>query len=263
MSEFARNARLSTKKSTTSRPVDPRVTRSGSDGATASVLTRDLFRSGGAASLAAADDPNAQFHSEPVRAASLHAFLKHRPDGDVWIFAYGSLIWNPAMKVAEPRPAHILGWHRTFCLSMTAGRGTAAQPGLALGLERGGACWGIAYRLDEHDLHSELPVLWSREMLFGGYVPQWVEVRGADNEPLGHAIAFTIDAHHRHYAGGLSRLAQLQRLATAAGSWGSAADYLFRTIGALRDHDIHDAYLEELGMLVEAALLLSIWPKEA
>lgn len=243
--------------------VGRRAVPPGMDVNAAPILTRDLLASGGAVSLATRDDPDMQLHSETARAASLDRFLQLRPPGDVWVFAYGSLIWNPAMKVAESRVATITGWHRALCLAMTAGRGTAARPGLALGLDQGGTCRGIAYRLQESDLSSELPLLWNREMLFGGYVPQWVEVRDTDEAPLGRALTFVIDRSHRHYVGTLSQRARLERLATATGSWGSAADYLFRTIRAPRRHGIRDAELEETGTLVEAALLLSIWPDTA
>jgi glutathione-specific gamma-glutamylcyclotransferase len=229
----------------------------------APILTRDILAAGGAIALAANDDPTAHLHSESERAASLDAFTASRPTGDVWIFAYGSLIWNPALNIAERRIGRVQGWHRTFCLSMTAGRGTAAHPGLALGLDQGGECLGVAYRIAADNVSSELPLLWSREMLLGGYIPQWVEIADADGEAFGHAITFTIDARHRHYAGDISPRATVQRLATAVGSWGSAADYLFRSIAALREHNIYDADLEKVGALVEAALLLSIWPKAA
>ncbi|QKS11385.1 gamma-glutamylcyclotransferase (plasmid) [Pseudosulfitobacter pseudonitzschiae] len=242
---------------------DSRPRRPDTDETAAPVLTRAFLETGGAVALARCDDPDGSFPSEVTRAASLDAFLKHRPPGDLWVFGYGSLIWNPAMKIAESRVATVTGWHRAFCLSMTAGRGTAARPGLALGLDRGGTCRGIAFRLSESDLASELPLLWQREMLLGGYVPQWVEVLDGDDAAFGQALTFTIDQNHRHYAGKLSQRARLERLATAAGSWGSAADYLFRTVEALRGHGIRDMALEETGKLVEAALLLSFWPQAA
>lgn len=201
--------------------------------------------------------------SEEERAASLDVFMRARPAGPLWVFAYGSLIWNPALKTAERRIARVEGWHRTFCLSMTVGRGTPALPGLALGLDYGGECLGVAYRIAEEELQPELRVLWSREMLLGGYTPQWVEVLGVDGMPFGHAVTFAIDDEHHHYAGDISLRTTIRRLATAAGNWGSAADYLFRTIEALRMQGIHDADIEKVGALVEAAMLLSIWPAAA
>lgn len=225
------------------------------DIATASVLTRDLLVSGRAVALATEDAPAVHFTSDEERAASLAAFMAHRPFGDVWVFAYGSLIWNPSLKVAERKIVRIEGWHRKFCLSMMAGRATVALPGLALGLDQGGACTGVAYRIAENDLQSELPLLWRREMLFGGYIPRWVEIRDIDGRSAGSAITFTIDTQHRHYAGGLSRGDIVRRLATAAGSWGTAANYLFRTINALRYYDIRDVDLEYIGAHVAAASL--------
>lgn len=227
------------------------------------VLTRELLAADGAVALVANDDPCFRLLSEAERAASLDAFMQSRPAGDVWVFAYGSLIWNPALKAAERRIARVEGLHRTFCLSMPVGRGTPALPGLALGLDHGGDCLGVAYRIADDDITSELHVLWGREMLLGGYTPRWVEIVDSKGTRFGHAVTFVIDADHDHYAGGISPRSTIQRLATAVGSWGSAADYLFRTIEALRINGIHDANLERVGTLVEAAMLLSIWPQAA
>lgn len=227
------------------------------------VLSRQTLADGGAVALVTRDDPDARILTEEERRASLAGFMASRPAGDVWIFAYGSLIWNPAIETAERRVAAVEGWHRTFCLSMSAGRGTPARPGLALGLDDGGACLGVAYRLAERDVASELEVLWRREMLLGGYRPEWVELIGGDGTVFGHGVAFVIDASHRHYVGEIPLRATIQRLATAEGSWGSAADYLFRTVEGLRSHGIEDSELERVGALVEAAMLLAFWREAA
>lgn len=219
------------------------------------VLTRELLAAGGATTLVRQDEPGVRLLSDAERRASLAEFMKHRPAGDLWIFAYGSLVWNPALRVAERRVAEVRGWHRSFCLSMAVGRGTPDEPGLVLGLDRGGVCEGVAYRIAERDIASELPILWSREMLIGGYKPTWVDVIGDDDEKFGAAIAFTIDRDHEHYAGALPQHEKVRRLATAEGSWGSSADYLFRTIGGLREHGIRDVEMERLGSLVETITL--------
>ena len=82
--------------------------------------------------------------------AQLHRSLSHTlsqaPRGDVWIFAYGSLIWNPIFPFAEKRVARIYGLHRSFCLWSRVGRGTRENPGLVLGLDDGGSCSGLALR---------------------------------------------------------------------------------------------------------------------
>ncbi len=131
-------------------PIDV-VTKTANMVAMAPVLTRDILAAGGAVALVTNDDPAVRLLSEDERAASLDAFMKSRPTGSVWVFAYGSLIWNPAMKIAERRVARVGGWHRTFCLSMAVGRGTPSLPGLALGLDHGGDCLGVAYRIAEQD----------------------------------------------------------------------------------------------------------------
>lgn len=217
------------------------------------VLTRELLAAGGATMLVRQDEPGVRLLSDAERRASLAEFMSARPAGDLWIFAYGSLVWNPALRVAERRLAEVRGWHRSFCLSMAVGRGTPDEPGLVLGLDRGGVCEGVAYRIAERDIASELPILWSREMLIGGYNPTWVDMIGDDDEKFGVAIAFTIDRAHDNYAGSLPQYEKVRRLATAEGSWGSSADYLFRTIGGLREHGIRDMEMERLGDLVDAA----------
>ena len=218
-------------------------------------LTRELLAAGGATTLVCQDMPNVRLLSEEERCTSLAEFLRSRPAGDLWVFAYGSLVWNPAMRIVESRVSEVCGWHRSFCLSMEVGRGTPDEPGLALGLDRDGACKGIAYRIAENDIASELTVLWSREMLIGGYNPTWVDVIGDDGEKFGVAIAFTIDQGHQHYAGALPQHEKIRRLATARGSWGSSADYLFRTIGGLREHGIRDIEMERLGVRVSSMTL--------
>ena len=82
----------------------------------------------------------------------------------VWVFAYGSLMWNPELRFAERLPARVYGWHRGFCLYSPEYRGTREKPGLVLGLDRGGSCRGIAYRLAPATLAAEIDYLWTREM---------------------------------------------------------------------------------------------------
>ncbi|CAN5557372.1 gamma-glutamylcyclotransferase [soil metagenome] len=221
----------------------------------APVVTRALLELGGAEALLKKDAPCAKLLTDAERAASLEAILRVRPAGELWIFAYGSLIWNPALKSAERRTARVNGWRRSFCLSMTAGRGTPNAPGLVLGLDQGGSCLGATCRIAEEDLATELPILWRREMMLGGYIPRWVELIDDDGVVFGNAIAFTIDTQSQHYAGSLPLQVVVNRLATAAGGWGSSADYLFQTRDGLRARGIPDPDLERLAALVEAAQL--------
>jgi cation transport protein ChaC len=202
--------------------------------------------------MLARDAPHLRLLTEAERAASLRATLAVRPEGDVWLFAYGSLIWNPTIRIAEQRTAGIDGWHRAFCLSTIAGRGTLELPGLVLGLDAGGHCEGVAFRLAEEDLERELTLIWRREMVASAYVPRWVDLLDRDGNRFGGAITFTIDPVGQYYAGGLEAEAVIERLATAAGNLGSSAEYLFQTRDGLRAHGIPDPELEALAAKVEA-----------
>ena len=197
--------------------------------------------------------PGLQMLTEAERAASLRETLAERPPGEpVWLFAYGSLIWNPTIRSVERRTARIKGWHRAFCLSTPVGRGTMDNPGLVLGLDAGGECTGVAFRLAEDTIETELKLLWRREMLAAAYVPRWLDVEDYHGVRFGTAIAFTINRTAERYEGDLSREAIVQRLATATGELGSAADYLFRTRDGLRLQGIPDPELERLAHSVEA-----------
>lgn len=182
-------------------------------------------------------------------AVSLAAALKSKPaDSDWWVFAYGSLLWNPLFPFEDARRATLSGRRRRFCLWSLASRGTPNQPGLVLGLDRGGSCYGVVYRLPARSAKAELALLWRREMVLGAYLPLWVKVR-CDGKPL-VALAFVVDRAHRQYTGNLTLGEQSEVLATAAGAFGSSADYLERARVALVTHGIVDPYLERLAALV-------------
>lgn len=182
-------------------------------------------------------------------AVSLAAALKSKPaDSDWWVFAYGSLLWNPLFPFEDARRATLSGRRRRFCLWSLASRGTPNQPGLVLGLDRGGSCHGVVYRLPARSAKAELALLWRREMVLGAYLPLWVKVR-CDGKPL-VALAFVVDRAHRQYTGNLTLGEQADVLASAAGAFGSSADYLERARVALVTHGIVDPYLERLAALV-------------
>jgi cation transport protein ChaC len=218
------------------------------------VMTREFLLSGGLAASIRQHHPDIDVLTDAERAESLAGILAHRPGhGDgVWVFCYGSLIWNPAMHVSERRLARVNGWHRSFCLATRAGRGDATTPGMLLGLEQGGHCVGAVLRVAEEHLALELDILWRREMVTGGYIPRWVDVAEPDGEVFGAAIAFTSNPDSPNYAGGLPESELIRRLATARGRLGSAADYLFNTRNGLRELGIACPLLERLGAAVEA-----------
>jgi len=218
--------------------------------ATEPVLSRELLENGAYHHLFASASSAVPFLTERERVASLQEMLLQRRAGPVWVFGYGSLIWNPALRYVERRSAIVQGWHRSFCLSMKAGRGSPDKPGLALGLESGGSCTGSAYRIDEHLVESELTLLWRREMFSTGYLPRWVDLLDQDGIIFGSAITFIINSASCQYAGQLSTEVVAERLATAFGRLGSAADYLFRTCAGLRNNGIPDSQLEALSYRV-------------
>ena len=167
------------------------------------------------------------------REANRRATLASHPEGeDLHVFAFGSLMWNPACDVAEAVPATVRGWHRRFNLWLHLGRGAADFPGLALGLERGGSCRGLALRIEAAKVDSETRLIWRREMFAGAYVPIWV---GADlgdrTEP---AVSFAIDPGYVRYAHRVPFEVQARHIGRAEGPLGPCIDYLERTVETLQ-----------------------------
>lgn len=198
----------------------------------------------------AAVDPKGTLSDEAL-AASLAATVARRPPGvGWWVFAYGSLLWNPLFPFVEARPAMLRGVHRSFCLWSKASRGTCDEPGLVLGLEPGGACRGVAYRLPPKNVSAELALLWRREMVTGAYRPRWVPVRAGNRTLI--ALTFIVDRAHSQYTGKLTHEQQARVLARAVGVFGSSADYLEHARIALITHGIVDPYLEVLAVKVAA-----------
>jgi cation transport protein ChaC len=182
-------------------------------------------------------------------AASLAATLAMHPQSrPVWVFGYGSLIWNPLMEYAERVPGRIHGFHRGFYLWSKVNRGSPEVPGLVLGLDRGGSCQGVAYRLHDDRLASELALLWRREMVIGTYRPRWV---GAD---LGNrnvrAIAFVVDRNKAGYTGRLDDAQIVSIALKACGHYGTCADYLVQTAHSLEQAGIADPRMSRLAKLV-------------
>jgi len=207
------------------------------------VLTRENIRSGFIQRMLAEGDSSLRLLSEEEREASLTSMLVDvPPDEDVWVFAYGSLIWNPAFHFAEKRIATVHGWHRRFCLWVQLGRGTPDNPGLMLGLERGGSCRGLVYRIAQPHTRTELEIVWRREMVAGAYRPRWVAARTPDGQV--RAITFAINAGHDRYAGGLSDEEAAAAIATAKGRIGPCCEYLYNTVAHLDELGIHDRRLD-------------------
>ncbi|MCQ4159747.1 gamma-glutamylcyclotransferase [Roseomonas sp. GC11] len=217
------------------------------------LLSRESLRSG-AVDRMVRERADLPLLTEAERAASLRHTLATRPEGaaHVWLFGYGSLIWNPTILYAESRRARIEGWRRHFCLSTPVGRGSPENPGLVLALDAGGSCEGVAFRLPDEALVEELSLIWQREMLTGAYIPRWMPLLGEDGQVFGHGIAFVINTAAPQYAD-LPEPEVVRRLATARGELGSAAEYLFNTREGLRQLHITDPLIEHLAQAVQTA----------
>ena len=208
-------------------------------------LTREAVLGDAIRIMVQTADPELQLLTPEQHRASIDGLLERRPDrGDVWLFAYGSLIWNPLIHFVEKRVGAARGYHRCFCLWSRTGRGTVAKPGLTLGLERGGSCRGVAYRIEERLAAHELEIVWRREMLTGAYAPRWLKLE-TDSGPL-HAIAFLINRAHTRYAGRLPEERIVETIAEAHGPRGRCATYLFNTVAHLQELGIADRRLERL-----------------
>lgn len=171
--------------------------------------------------------------------------------GEVWIFAYGSLIWNPEFAFDAERLGRVAGWHRSFCLGwVRLYRGTPERPGLMLALDRGGSCQGVVFRLPPATMRENLVKILRREMpIKGSHLPaRWVKVR-TDDGPL-CAIAFPISRASASYLTGLTEDEVVEALATAAGTRGTMADYVQSTVSHLEERGIHDRYLWRIQKLI-------------
>lgn len=215
-------------------------------------LTRESIMDGSMRRWLATADPSVKLATDEEHAVAIAEMLKARPDasGDVWVFAYGSLIWNPTIHSLERHCADLRGYHRRFCLWTHLGRGTPDCPGLMLALERGGSCRGVVYRIAEAQAEHELMILWRREMVTGAYRPRWIKAVTPEG-PVA-AIAFTMNAKHQRYAGRLPEAQVAAVIARAEGALGPCHKYLFSTVEHLRELGIRDHGMERLARQVEA-----------
>lgn len=175
--------------------------------------------------------------------------------GDLWIFAYASLIWRPEFEFSEERFATIHGYHRALKMWSHVNRGTPERPGLVFGLLPGGSCKGVAFRLPQAHVAAILPQLWAREMPNGGvYDPRWLRCRTAlgDQKIDVIALAFTLSKRSPSHAGVLSEDSYRQIFSNSRGRYGTTRDYAQLTYDKLRSLGIHDRMLGKLLRLAPA-----------
>jgi len=199
-------------------------------------------------------EPGRRYFTDAEYAAAAAKFIEQAPLGPLWVFAYGSLIWKPAVDTTEHRRAVAHGWHRSFCLRLTRWRGSPAQPGLMMGLRRGGRCKGIVHRIADDDRQALLVRLLRREVGNDKHLTgvRWINVDTEQGkvraltfwaEPIG--LENWVDLP-------LSQVAQI--LARACGHIGSGAAYLFHTVSKLDELGIRDRNLWRLQQMVAAEI---------
>jgi len=165
--------------------------------------------------------------------------------GDLWVFGYGSLMWRPGFDYLERVPARLIGLHRALCVFSFVHRGTPEKPGLVLGLDRGGMCRGIAYRVAAAARAKTIGYLRSREQVTSVYVEimRQIELEDRDRRRV-RALCYTVDRSHVQYAGRRSLAESLHYVRQGHGSSGANRDYVLETVQALealgyRESELH------------------------
>ncbi len=171
------------------------------------------------------------------------------PGRSLWVFGYGSLMWNPGFSYAERRPGLLRGYHRRFCVYSVHYRGTPERPGLVLGLDAGGSCRGIVFRVPEADTAPVLHYLWERELITEVYRPHFLTVRTAQG-PV-EALCFIVRRDVADYYPERCPKQVASIIAAARGSRGENIDYLANTLEHLEALSMPDA---GLGRIWEAVL---------
>jgi cation transport protein ChaC len=167
--------------------------------------------------------------------------------GDLWVFGYGSLMWNPGFAHVERLPARAFGWHRSLCIYSWVHRGTPETPGLVLGLDRGGSCKGIAYRVSGEHVCATRAYLREREQVTMVYREIMAPVHLVDGSARSvKALTYVADRTQPQYAGRLP-LAELERFVRQGiGKSGANPDYVIATVDHMRESGIPDPHLYEL-----------------
>ena len=180
------------------------------------------------------------------------------PEGghDLWVFGYGSLMWHPGFAYAQAIRARLTGWHRCFCIWSVVYRGTPLHPGLVLGLDRGGVCEGIAFRVAPEYAREAISYLRWREQVTGVYretlVP--VELAGPARRRV-CAVTYLAEPAHPGYAGDLPLRLQAALIRAGRGRSGPNLDYFASTLKHLAELSIREPALERLGVLVSSLLV--------
>ena len=220
-------------------------------------ITRESLTDGSVARMASErDGESTMVVSDEDLIKSRQQFFPDDSDcNDIWVFGYGSLVFNPVMKHSERLFARVYGHHRRFCLWTQIGRGSPEFPGLVLALDKGGSCPGVAFKLPYDDAIAELDLLWKREMITLAYRPRWLKLHTADGIKRG--IGFVVDPERPVFAPRMTFDETAHVIANAEGFLGPCRDYLFNTLQGLQELGISDPAMEKLAVKVEHKLASS------
>jgi glutathione-specific gamma-glutamylcyclotransferase len=166
-------------------------------------------------------------------------------DDDLWVFGYGSLMWRPGFDYVESALAWVHGYHRSLCIFSHVHRGTPERPGLVLGLDRGGSCQGVAFRVAAKNREATVRYLRERELVTSVYLEKTIGVRFAEGACV-DALAYVVDRRHGQYAGRLPYEEMTKLIAEGRGLAGDNPAYVRNTYEHLLQLDIHDAELAEV-----------------
>jgi cation transport protein ChaC len=171
--------------------------------------------------------------------------------GDLWVFGYGSLMWRPGFDFIEQVPARLIGEHRALCVYSFDHRGTPEKPGLVLGLDRGGACRGIAFRVESKLRNDTVAYLRSREQTTNVYreVMRSVWLENEARQRVS-ALAYVVDRGHVQYAGRLSLAEQLRYVLQGHGRSGNNRDYVLSTVTSIEAQGFRDQQLHQLASML-------------
>jgi len=174
--------------------------------------------------------------------------------GDLWVFGYGSLMWRPGFEFIERLPARLIGEHRALCVYSFVHRGTPEKPGLVLGLDRGGACRGVAFRVAEKNRAATIDYLREREQVTSVYreVKRSVWLENEARQRVS-ALVYVVDRGHVQYAGRLSPAEQLRHVLQGHGQSGVNRDYVLATVKAIEAEGFRDQQLHRLAMMLHDA----------
>ncbi len=218
-------------------------------------MNREALLNGDIQKLAESRPGMQKLMPDDVRQKMVQDTIANAPDkSEFRVFAYGSLIWNPALEIESTYPCSIDGFHRSFCFWTVMGRGSEDMPGLMMGLESGGSCDGVAYSIAPDKIETELDILFRREMLSYIYKPTWVKAKYRDSKTTAGTdmLTFVVDTESDRFCCERDDATMVKTLATAEGPLGKNCDYLYQLVEHLEALGYKDQNMTELARKVRS-----------